>query len=74
MRVISFRVIVLFVFLFFSAIRAPLSWMDDRNGGVAVTDFLRKFFWASQNDIYSVTLERAALSSSAVWTFFALHG
>jgi hypothetical protein len=61
-------------FLFFSAIKAPLSRMDDRNGGVAVTNFLRKFFRAPRNDIYSVTLDRAALSSSAVWTCFALHG
>src|SRR5438045_9686522 len=63
-----------FCFLFFSAIRAPLSRMDDRNGGVAVTNFSRKFHRSSQNDIYSVTSDRAALSSSAVWTCFALHG
>ena len=31
-------------FLFFSAIRAPLSRMDDRNRDCAVTNFSRKFF------------------------------
>src|SRR3977135_3949614 len=61
-------------FLFFSAIRAPLSRMDDRTREGAVTIFSRKFFLASRNDIYSVTLRHAALSSSAVWTCFALHG
>src|ERR1700694_5344226 len=61
-------------FLFFSAIRAPLSRMDDRNPGIAVTNFSRKFLLASRNDIYSVTSDHAALSSSAVWTCFALHG
>src|ERR1700730_4873260 len=61
-------------FLFFSAIRAPLSRMDDRNGNVAVTNFLRKFFRPTRNRIYSVTSNRIALSSSAVWTCFASHG
>jgi len=61
-------------YLFFSAIRAPLSRMDDRNRDVAVTGFFWKKFLSSQNRIYSVTSDRAALSSCAVWTCFALHG
>ena len=74
MSVMIFRVIVWFVFLSFSAIRAPLSGMDDRQGHAAVTNLSRKISGAGKRPNYSVTFELSRLSSFLVWTVFALHG
>jgi hypothetical protein len=74
MRVISFRVIVWFCFLFFSATGAPLSGMDDRETHGTVTNLFRRFSLGGERLNYFVTFGPAGLSSSLVWTGFALHG
>jgi hypothetical protein len=48
--------------------------MDDRNSRDAVTSFFRNFFGAEEAPDYSVTSDLLALSSSAAWIGFAIHG
>jgi hypothetical protein len=58
------------LFLVFGAIKALLSWMDDRPKGDAVTEFLADF----RSTNFFVTRNRPALSASVGWTGFVLHG
>jgi hypothetical protein len=69
--VIIFRFIVCFCFLFFGAIRAPLSGMDDWSNRGAVTDCLRKSSAAEKLPDYFVTTARRPLSLPLVWTGLA---
>jgi hypothetical protein len=62
------------LFLVFSAIDAPVSWMDDRTYYHAVTEFFVEFRLAAGPVDYFVTRNRPGLSASVVWTGFALHG
>jgi hypothetical protein len=62
------------LFLVFDAINAPVSWMDDRPQGDAVTEISADFCSLACLVKYFVTRNRPALSASVVWTGFALHG
>ncbi|HEX8489990.1 MAG TPA: hypothetical protein VF626_03140 [Chthoniobacterales bacterium] len=48
--------------------------MDDRQAHGAVTDFSADFSGSGKQQDYFVTIARSRLSSSLVWTAFALHG
>ena len=61
-------------FLFVSAISAPVSWMDDTGKTGAVTNFFKKPLAPAESFNFFVTAEGAALSFSAVWTCFPIHG